>query len=747
MSEPQFLGVKPEGISDQLKGLGRWVCWKSETRIKTDGTKYQTKVPYDPRTGERAKTDDPATWTTYEQAIGAYWAGGYAGVGLVVSDDDDIVGIDLDKCRDPETGELKTWAQTIVDTFDSYTSVSASGLGVRIFIRGVMQLSDGKSGIKNSKAGVEAYQARRFLTLTGHVIDGPSAVIEHRQAELDWLLSEYRTDTSTSETNEPTNPELAMEDNELLERAFAARNGDKVRRLFDGDWKDYGSQSEADLAFCGYLAFWHADAAQIDRIMKSSRLYRAKWERTSYRDRTIAKAMQGEKYSPPSKVKVSWPSSNGNDAGGGESTGADNDCGISLSDFASYLPDQKYIYLPTGKMWDPAGINRAFPSFDKNHKRSSEIDAANPIHDITWAPGHPQIIEDAFLDQGGWLPKAGARVYNHYRPPVAVGGDPRQVTRWLDLLEQVYPEYAEHIVMWFAHRVQRPAEKLNHAIVLGGTQGIGKDSLLEPVRHAVGAQNFGDVSPTMLTERFNAFLKNVVLRVSELRDLGDKDRYGFYEHTKTLIAAPPETVLVDEKNIRAYRVPNLVGVVFTTNHRTDGLYLPDDDRRHYVAWSESKPTDFGSSFWPRFYEWLDRGGRDHVAAYLQSVDLSRFDPKAPPLKTEAFWDIAAASRAPEDAPLSDAIDKLKNPKALTVADIIGVVRDDFNFRTWLEDRRNSRQLPHRFEAVGYVATRSPSTKDGRWVIGGKRQTVYAKQELSIHDRMEAATERAGQAWS
>jgi hypothetical protein len=246
--------------------------------------------------------------------------------------------------------------------------------------------------------------------------------------------------------------------------------------------------------------------------------------------------------------------------------------------------------------------------------------------------------------------------------------------------------------------------------------------------------------------RFNAFQKSVILRVSELRDLGDKDRYGFYEHTKTLITAPPETLLIDEKNVKAYRVPNLVGVIFTTNHRTDGLYLPEDDRRHYVAWSDTLSADFDPDFWTTFYAWLDAGGRDHVAAYLAAVDLSDFDPKAPPPKTAAFWNIVAAGRAPEDNELADAIEKLGSPDALTVSDIIGVVKNDYDFTAWLTDRKNRRQLPHRFEAAGYVITRSPSAGDGRWAVNGKKQTIYAKRELSIRDRIAGASRRAEQPW-
>jgi hypothetical protein len=431
----------------------------------------------------------------------------------------------------------------------------------------------------------------------------------------------------------------------------------------------------------------------------------------------------------------------------------ENQTDLRLEDFASYIPDSKFIYMPTGKIWERAGFDRAFPPLDLGGEekipQSEIMDKQRPVHDMTWAPGKPQIIEDLFLDQGGWISKAGARVYNRYRPPRETEGDPEKASPWLDHVEYVYPGDGQHIVDWLAHRVQRPGEKVNHALMLGGSQGIGKDTILEPVRHAVGPWNFADVSPIELQGRFNPFLMSTVLRVSELRDQGDRDRYGFYEHTKTLIAAPPDTMLIDEKNIRAYRVPNLVGVIFTTNHRTDGLYLPAEDRRHYVAWSDLTPKDFPAGYWPAMYRWFDDDGQGgsgaaHVAACLQTWDISGFDPKAPPPKTQAFWDVVAAGRAPEDADVATAVAQLKEPDALTLDDLAEATVD-LDFRSWLRDRKNSRQIPHRLESAGYVATRS-DTKDGLWVIKGRRQVIYAKRDLSVRDRSDAAAKRADRAW-
>jgi hypothetical protein len=67
------------------------------------------------------------------------------------------------------------------------------------------------------------------------------------------------------------------------------------------------------------------------------------------------------------------------------------------------------------------------------------------------------------------------------------------------------------------------------------------------------------------------------------RDFGDIDRFGFYDRMKTYTAAPPDVLWIDEKHVREYAIFNVCGVIITTNHKADGIYLSADDRRHYVA--------------------------------------------------------------------------------------------------------------------------------------------------------------------
>jgi hypothetical protein len=425
---------------------------------------------------------------------------------------------------------------------------------------------------------------------------------------------------------------------------------------------------------------------------------------------------------------------------------------ISLDDFQAYMPMHKYIFTPTGELWPASSIDSRLPRqtvlksdgtplLDKDDSKPKTINASRwldrhkPVEQMTWAPGLPMLIRNRLISDGAWIERDCVTCFNLYRPPSIELGDPAKAGLWLEHVHKIYTDRAEHILKWLGHRVQRPADKVNHALVLGGKQGIGKDTLLEPVKRAIGPWNFSEVSPQQMLGRFNGFAKSVIIRVNEARDLGDVDRFQFYDHMKAYTAAPPDVLRVDEKNTHEYSVLNCVGVIITTNHKTDGIYLPADDRRHFVAWSECTKDDFDTDYWKKLWAYYADGGDRHVAAYLASLDLKSFDPKAPPPKTQAFWEIVDASRAPEDAELADAIDALGSPDAVTLERI--AARATPSFSEWLRDRKNARRIPHRLESCGYVAVRNDGAEDGLWKFEGRRQVIYAKASLSLLQRATA----------
>jgi hypothetical protein len=438
-----------------------------------------------------------------------------------------------------------------------------------------------------------------------------------------------------------------------------------------------------------------------------------------------------------------------------------NGKGVELSDFYAYMPMHSYIFAPARETWPASSVNARVPpvALTDAHgnpvlddgkqvyvSASKWLDEHRPVEQMTWAPGLPMIVADRLINNGGWIERQEVSCFNLYKPPDLKLGNANSAGPWLEHVENIYGEQAQHIITWNAHRVQRPQEKINHALVLGGLQGIGKDTLLEPVKRAVGPWNFSEVTPQHLLGRFNGFVRSTILRISEARDLGDVNRYAFYDHMKAYTAAPPDVLRVDEKNLREYSVLNCCGVIITTNHKADGIYLPADDRRHYVAWSDLRKENFADDYWTTLWGWYQNGGYGHVAAYLMSLDISKFDPKAPPPKTAAFWDIVDANQAPEDAELADVLDELRKlgektpPQAVTLQQVQNAATGDFE--TWIRDRRNRRQIPYRFEKCGYVPVRNDAADDGLWKIGKRRQVVYAHATLTLRDRLAAAKKLA-----
>lgn len=412
------------------------------------------------------------------------------------------------------------------------------------------------------------------------------------------------------------------------------------------------------------------------------------------------------------------------------------DTSINAESFYAYAPENKFIFTPTRELWPASSVTQRIDSPEEGVKATTWLSQNRSVEQMTWIPGYPMLIHDKIVSGGGWFDAPGLTTFNLYQAPTIKKGDPKEAATWINHVKKVYPEHAGNIISWFAHRVQRPGEKINHSIILGGPQGIGKDTILSPVQQAVGPWNFADITPAQLMGRFNGFVKSVILRVSEARDMGDTDRYSLYEHLKIYTASPPEVLRCDEKNRREYGVLNVCGVVITTNYKAGGIYLPSDDRRHFVAWSECNKDDFTENYWKKLWDWYDNGGYQNVAAYLSHFDLSGFNPKEPPEKTDAFWEIVNTGRAPEDADMADAIEELQSPDAVTI-DMVAEAADA-DFYDWLNDRRNRRKIPHRFETAGYVPVHSETTSDGRWKVRGKNVMIYAKRDVAKRDRIKAA---------
>lgn len=256
-----------------------------------------TKVPYNPITGQNAEVNTPKTFVDYETAIAA--SEKYNGIGIRVSDK--IACIDLDHCI--EDGKIQPWAQQIIDRFRStYVEISPSGTGIHIFCL----IPDGffydKTVYFIKKGDIEVYipgHTNRFLTMTGNSI-GAADLAEAEEA-LTWVLDTYMLRPKPIKPVQAVEAVSYLSDDSVIEKASAAKNSDKFKRLWNGDITGFPSHSEADAALCSMLAFWcGGDTEQMDRLFRQSGLMRDKWERDDYRTWTLTKAVSNctEFYKP-----------------------------------------------------------------------------------------------------------------------------------------------------------------------------------------------------------------------------------------------------------------------------------------------------------------------------------------------------------------------------------------------------------------------------------------------------------------
>jgi hypothetical protein len=446
------------------------------------------------------------------------------------------------------------------------------------------------------------------------------------------------------------------------------------------------------------------------------------------------------------------------------SAGGSSTLAPQLKDFVGYSPRNLFYYTPTGQVWTADGINARFaevkydPFDDKLKMRASNyISRSAGVDALTWFPGVPMIVDGKHYVAGGWMDAPG-RTYNTYRPgpvlPPPPWNDPGP---WLWHVHFLYPEHADYIIKWLAFAVRNPGIKINHALCLFGPPRIGKDTLLVPARYAVGAWNFAETNVTTIYSGWTTHLAAVITRVNEIHDLGDGNkinRYQLYEKMKTMLAAPPESNEINGKYAVQYMSPNVANFVIGSNHKVGGLYLPADDERHYVAWSprtrETLDADYlaatnerleggANEYFKRLHAWLDDGGIAAVAAYLQHVvDLSAFDPKANPPKTDAWREIVAANMAAEDTEWSDVLEALGTPPVVTVGQIkVQAGRQSLvSLIDWMNKNRRG-GIDHRFESNGYGRVANAGTKDGRWKIDKKNEVVYGRRDLTARQHFAA----------
>lgn len=212
-------------IPNALKQRDQWVLWRLEGR---DGD--LTKVPYSVG-GTKAKANDSATWCSFDAVVSEFNRGEYTGIGFEFSADDPFVGIDLDGCRNPETGEIAEWAKDVLRLMNTYAEVSPSETGIKLFAIGKLESSWRKrllpdvSQVSDKAAAIELYDRGRYFAVTGR--RGPRAATEpqERQDELDALVAQYQPPVSKPPVSFRSPAAVADRARKYLERIDPAVSG------------------------------------------------------------------------------------------------------------------------------------------------------------------------------------------------------------------------------------------------------------------------------------------------------------------------------------------------------------------------------------------------------------------------------------------------------------------------------------------------------------------------------------------
>ena len=264
-------------IPQELKTSVAFCVWRLEKR-----NGKLTKVPYNPKNGQNARTNTPSTFADFGTAMKAYAMGGWDGIGIRVSGD--IGAIDIDHCI-REDGSLNDVAASIIAFFpDAYFERSPSGTGLRGFFQLSPDFAYDKTVyyVNNRKYGLEVYlpgTTNRFVTVTGDVFQAGS--VTRNDEALQSALDTFMRRKTASKPAFKGMPVSYFTDEQAILHAMNSKSGEKFKDLYEGRWQDYfDSHSDADMALVSMLCFWCGCVEeQIDRIFRTSGLMRDKWDR------------------------------------------------------------------------------------------------------------------------------------------------------------------------------------------------------------------------------------------------------------------------------------------------------------------------------------------------------------------------------------------------------------------------------------------------------------------------------------
>lgn len=389
----------------------------------------------------------------------------------------------------------------------------------------------------------------------------------------------------------------------------------------------------------------------------------------------------------------------------------------------------RYRHLATGETLSPTAFRTAFGS-------------VNPEPDVSITTfltrnNYIEMPQNTAFDPSrptGIYQENGLNWLNTYRPSdvVAIEGDARPFTNFVEYLIPDERERA-HLLKMLAHLVQRPGEKLGHALILGSKeQGVGKSTLIQILFELLGPHNCRKASSEDLESQFNSYIEGTLLVLVEEINLGAGGRktYNKLKDLITGVTVPMRRLYQDTRDVR-----NCANFVFLTNLDRP-ILMEGPDRRYFVLNSTAEPRK--PDYYAEFNGWW-RANLGVIRHYLDQVDLTEFNPLAPPPMTLAKAQLIQGSETPVVQELRAMLDERDPPfhvDVLTYQQIAEAVQRRLPkmSRNAIEDAlREIRALP-----LGQHRLPKPTSMTWRFHGQSDRPSLWAVRNQSF---WEAATKK------
>ncbi len=311
-AKAQFAKVEQQlrqNVPEEMRNKPNWAVLRTR---RNNATGKLDKFLINAHTGDYAESDNPKTWADFDTACAYARENGGVCLAYALDGKDNIACIDLDGCMQ-ENGDFSEIAQkTFIAASGSYAEKSISGKGLHIF--GKTKGADLRSFSKDKT--MEYYQGGQFIAMTGDYYGSSELKSFDTPMMQNVLESKLEKRTEWKHTGEGIEGLSSMDDREMLEKAFAAKNGDTVKRLYNGE-DLRGNHSNSDMSLMNYLAFWsNHDIDQMLRVFATSGLYRAEKPQSYYEHTAIKAIKETPVYNPP-KASNNKPSGNESSSGKG----------------------------------------------------------------------------------------------------------------------------------------------------------------------------------------------------------------------------------------------------------------------------------------------------------------------------------------------------------------------------------------------------------------------------------------------